>query len=337
MIRKTLIWTTIASSFLGIVFFLLLYQEYRPIASSDVIIERVRSNQFVGDLIYPSNKAGLPVVVFLGGSGGGFGNENEMKSLALNGYAVLSLAYFKEAGLPDKLENIPLEYFEHAFDWLKTRPEVDTNKLVLLGISRGAELALLLGSIYPQVKGVIAYSPGCFILPNATEISSDPDLTASWTLKGKPIPFAPIKRFEESGDKPINYNKYIEPLLSQTDAEEYVIKVENINGPVLLISGARDAVWPASKMAARIEERLKKNGFKHKFGNTVFENGGHDVFMIKDCLPVISSMVFKKIRLTIRGQQYDFNLGGTTGGVIESKIQSRKIVLRFLEGFKSSN
>jgi dienelactone hydrolase len=338
LIRKIIIWIAVTSFLLGLALFVLVYQEYKPVHSSELIMESVRSPNLVGDFIYPSKESKLPVVVFLGGSGGGMGNETEMKSLALEGYAVFSLAYFKAAGLPEKLENIPLEYFENAFAWLNTRSQVDTSKIILLGVSRGAELALLLGSVYPQVKGVIAYSPSCFVLPNATEVEKETSLTASWTVKGNPVPFVAIKRFDENGDKPINYRTYIEPLLSQNNPfEEFMIKAENINGPVLLISGAQDAVWPASEMAGRIEDRLKKKGFKHELNNTIFEDGGHDVFMMKDCVPVVSGIAFKRIRLTIRGEQYSFNLGGTTMGVIDSKIESRKIALHFLEAFKSAN
>jgi dienelactone hydrolase len=321
----------------GLLFFILLYQEYRPADTNIISVEKVRSDGLVGDFICSKDEVGLPVVIFLGGSGGGLGNETELASLASNGYAVFSLAYFKEVGLPDKSENIPLEYFANAFDWLKTKPQVDTSKIILLGVSRGAELALLLGSTYPQVKGVIAYSPSCFMFPNATEVEKD-TLVASWTLMNEPIPFVPIKRFEADCEEAVNYAEYIEPLLVKSDLlEEFMIKVEKINGPILLFSGARDLVWPATKMSARIERRLKEKGFNHKFINTVFADGGHDLFLFKNCLPVISSIAFKKIKLVIRGQQYEFNLGGTTLGVIESKIKSRAISLRFLNSVKNAN
>jgi hypothetical protein len=115
-----------------------------------------------------------------------------------------------------------------------------------------------------------------------------------------------------------------------------MIKVEKINGPVLLISGADDLVWPASRMATRIEERLTKNEFGHRYINAIFDDAGHDLFMFKDCFPLISSIAFNKIRLNIRGDQYEFNLGGTPLGVMRSKTQSRKFSLQFLETFKNT-
>ena len=336
MTKKILKCIAVSTFLLGLILFLFLFQEYRPFDTSGLSIEHVRERNLVGDFIYPSAKTHLPVVIFLGGSGGGLGYEEELKSLALNGYSVFSLAYFNAIGLPNKLENIPLEYFENAFNWVKTKTQVDTNKLLLLGVSRGAELALLLGSNFPQVKGVIAYAPSCFVLPNATEVEED-TLIASWTLRDNPIPFAHIRRFEENTNVGINYRTYIEPLLEETNpAEDYVIKAEKINGPILLISGGQDLVWSASQMATIIEKRLKEYGFEHEFSNIIFEDGGHDLLMFKNCYPIISSIVFRKFKLNIRGQKYEFNLGGTVLGVIKSKVQSRTIALQFLDKFKNS-
>lgn len=336
MSRKIIIRFVVSILIVGLVFFAILFQEYRLTDTNELSIERVRQGNLVGDFIYPSTATALPVIVFLGGSGGGLRHEEELKALALNGYSVFSLAYFNEAGLPDKLENIPLEYFENAFNWLKNKRQVDSSRLLLLGLSRGAELALLLGSHYPQVKGVIAYSPSCFVLPNAIEIEKD-SLIASWTFKGSPISSARIRRFEEVSTVDINYKKYIEPLLAQSiETEDHVIKVEKINGPVLLISGQQDLVWPASQMATRIEERLKNHSFHHGFKNIVFEHGGHDLLMFKNCYPIVSSIIFRKFKLTISGRQFEFNLGGTVSGVINSKVQSRRITLEFLDSFRNS-
>lgn len=67
-----------------------------------------------------------------------------------------------------------------------------------------------------------------------------------------------------------------------------------------------------------------------------FEDAGHDLFMFKDCLPVISSIAFNKIRLNIGGNQYKFNQGGTPLGVMRAKKRSRKLSIQFLEMFKST-
>lgn len=79
--------------------------------------------------------------------------------LASNGFPTLALAYFKFEHLPEQLQEIPLEYFQSVIDWLQNREEVDANKIGLFGRSKGAELSLILGITFSQIKAVVASSP----------------------------------------------------------------------------------------------------------------------------------------------------------------------------------
>ena len=71
-------------------------------------------------------------------------NEIRAKLLASNGFAVLALSYLGANGLPSNLQDIPLEYFELTFTWLKDQPNIDSSRVGLFGGSRGAELSLIL-------------------------------------------------------------------------------------------------------------------------------------------------------------------------------------------------
>jgi hypothetical protein len=56
----------------------------------------------------------------------------------------------------------------------------------------------------------------------------------------------------------------IEDSLTQVDAvKEATIKVENINGPVQLISAANDEIWPSTRMSIDIQNKLLANDFPH--------------------------------------------------------------------------
>ena len=50
-----------------------------------------------------------------------------------------------------------------ALDWLKARPRVDTQKIVVIGVDVGASLALIASGRFPEVRTVVA------IKPNLTE------------------------------------------------------------------------------------------------------------------------------------------------------------------------
>jgi len=215
-----------------------------------------------------SRRTGL---LMLTGSGGGYPDDAAARDLARAGYPVLALAYFRDReGNPPELEqkqlrNVPLEYIFKALDWLEARPEVRADRIVLMGESRGAELALMIGSLRPDVAGVIAYSPQ--ELRWAAVGGGD----AAWTLNGVPLPYAegvynratPMSQFTDILDGPVDVRNAA------------AIEVEHIHGPVLLISSRADALSPSARMANDIEARLRANGFSYRVENVQYENASH--------------------------------------------------------------
>jgi fermentation-respiration switch protein FrsA (DUF1100 family) len=141
----------------------------------------VRTDGLVGTLFAPQRASALPGIIVIGGSGGGL-REGQAALLASAGYPALALAYFAEEGLPKSLEEIPLEYFERAIHFMQRRPEVDGERIAVLGGSRGGELSLLLGATFPEIKCVIAYAPSGLIW------GGFPNEGAAWTYQGKPLP-----------------------------------------------------------------------------------------------------------------------------------------------------
>jgi dienelactone hydrolase len=133
---------------------------------------------FAGELFTPAGTGRRPAVVVLGGSSGGLPGF-QASTLAARGYPALAVAYFNYPGLPQTLSRIPLEYFARALTWLSRQPGVDPAHVLVLGVSRGSEAALLLGVHYPRlVHGVIG------MVPSDVAICSFPG-----TLDGKPLPY----------------------------------------------------------------------------------------------------------------------------------------------------
>jgi len=92
-------------------------------------------------------------------------------------------------GLPADLASIP-QYFGKAIDWLQQRPDVDPERLAILGSSRGGEAALLVGATFPAVKAVVANVPSHVVWQG-----SEPDRqnkTSSWMLGGRGLPFVSL-------------------------------------------------------------------------------------------------------------------------------------------------
>jgi dienelactone hydrolase len=233
-----------------------------------------RERGLVGTLLLPP-RAGLhPGVVVLGGSSGGL-REPLAALLASHGCAALALAYFGAEGLPPQLADIPLEYLETALDWMVARPEVRGERCALLGTSRGAELALLLGATFPRVGAVIAYAPSG-VRWGAVGASGP-----AWTYRVEPLPVVPDRVPPEldvaiSAREPIRATEwYLYNLEDEAALEPAMIAVERIVGPVLLISGEDDQMWPSTMMAERIMRRLAERRFAWPYRHLRYLGAGH--------------------------------------------------------------
>jgi dienelactone hydrolase len=130
-----------------------------------MIKREVNEAGLVADLLYDGDQP-RKAIIMLGGSEGGktwSRIRQPVELLVQRGYAIFSLAYFKAQSLSGTLEEIPLEYFEKAFAWLSVQPGIVADKVAILGGSKGAEAALLLGSRYPQIKAIVAFSPSSVV------------------------------------------------------------------------------------------------------------------------------------------------------------------------------
>ena len=231
----------------------------------------VREGGLVGQFFAPVGASRRTSVLMLGGSGGSYPDEAAARDLARAGYPVLALAYFRDRqGNPPELEQkelrrVPLEYMFKALDWLKARPEVRADRIVVIGESRGAELALMIGSLRPDVTGVIAFSP--LELRWAAVGGGD----AAWTLNGVPLPYV-----EGVYNRATPMSQYTDILDRPADVRNpAAIEVERIHGPVLLISSKADALAPSARMANDIEARLRAHGFSYTVENVQYENASH--------------------------------------------------------------
>nr|WP_262904710.1 alpha/beta fold hydrolase [Hymenobacter lucidus] len=186
------------------------------------------------------------------------------------GYPVLSLAYFKVPTLPAELENIPLEYFATAMKWLAQQTPGKRKGILVVGWSKGAELALLLASRYPAVKGVVAISPSSVVWAG---ILKDWKKTpgSSWTAQGRPMPSVP---FNATGATSL-LTLYANSLQNQPAATAAAIPLERSKAAVLLLSSSQDDIWPAALMCEQLMARLQEKKYTRSYRHLNYPELGH--------------------------------------------------------------
>jgi dienelactone hydrolase len=277
--------------------------EQIPVADD---VERVTLHEGAlrGTLFLPAGKDQHPAVLVLGGSEGGM-PARRAAWLASHGYAALALAYFRYDDLPKELARIPLEYFGEALTWMTHRPEIASGRIAVMGISRGAELALELGSIYPVLKAVVAYSPSNVLNPACCGFNA---AFPAWTWKGAGLAFRPTR-----------------PTFKQdVMVMRSVIEVEQTKGPILLVSGDADRVWASSSMADSIVARLKQSHFTYNVEQLKYPHAGHGAGR-----PELVPAWMGATTNPTSGREVE--MGGTQKGNAESSLDAIPKVLDFLQ------
>ncbi|MET9224907.1 acyl-CoA thioester hydrolase/BAAT C-terminal domain-containing protein [Lentzea sp. NPDC003310] len=238
----------------------------------------VREDGLVGTLFAPEDDGGeLPGVIVLSGSEGGL-HETDAALLAAHGFVTFALGYFGLRGLPEHLVDIPLEYFGKAIDYLSDR----AGAIGVLGGSRGGELALLVGATFPQVKAVVSVVGSGVVTqgigPGGNLLQKLSYETASWTLKGEPLPYLPYEIGEELRARIVNDEPVPLRLAFSTEdgiPEDTEIPVERIAGGVLLISSGQDDGWPSTELSDVAVRRLKDHEHPFPYEHVVYPEAGH--------------------------------------------------------------
>jgi dienelactone hydrolase len=304
----------------------------RAFAGPDVTSRPVPAPGIVGTLWHPGGGGPYPGVVLLGGSDGG-PLDHAAALLAGHGHAVLSLRYFGVAGRPPALLDIDLEYFDEALRWLLAQPEVAGTRLSLVGLSRGGELALQLGAVFPIVAAVVAGSPAG--IRHAGLPPDYADFTRpAWRYRGEPLPFLPGRRTPGSAvrffaawtlRRPFRQRSMFERALRDRDqVERASIEVERIDGPVLLISGGRDALWPADRFGDDVLRRLRVHGHRYPVRHLRYADAGHFV-----CFPYGLPSLPPMTRLGVH-PRLTIDFGGTAAANAAASRESWAEILGFL-------
>jgi pimeloyl-ACP methyl ester carboxylesterase len=266
--------------------------------AAEIVKRELRDAALVGDYYVESDQRDCRPMLLLGGSEGGIAwhGSDQIAEFVGTGYGVLALAYFGAPGLPASLQRVPLEYFDHAVDWLLRESDCAAHRVAVVGGSKGAEAALLLASRNADVGLVVVLSPSAYVFWGIRRDAGSAEVHSSWSENGRDVPFAPFIDNETRRRALANYRAmefidvYRDALRDAETRERASIAVERMRAPVLLVSGSEDRLWPSAEMAQAIVERLARHAYPFTVENVVV-NHGHGVGARSDVLRKVLDFV----------------------------------------------
>ena len=277
-----------------------------------------------GLLGYAEGGDTLNGVLALGGSDGGVPHYL-MRLLVQEGFVCLALAYFNTPRTQPALIEVPLERIERGLLWLRSQPGVRTRdgRLCVVGASKGAELALLIAATFPHLVGpVVAYTPSGVVWQGIDFATPRPPLRSSWSLGTQPLPFVPYPA--DVGPSMSAHGLSALPIYDRglDDGEavdQAVIPVERASGPLLLISGGDDRMWPAARMCEMVVDRMRGVGRGHLVRHLHFPRAGHVLFPYEPPKEA-------------QGPPVSFDLGGSAEAAMDAHASAWPEVVRHLRG-----
>ncbi len=311
----------------------------RTVLGEGVRSIEVDDSRLVGRLFLPPGRGPHPTLIQWGGSGGGV----QLRRAALyagHGVATLALGYFRVPGtvVPPTLERVPVEYIERALAWLREQPDLVTDHVGVAGTSRGGELALLAASLIPDLWPVVAWVPSAYAWGEHAQPGADPRGTRpSWTWRGQDIPFiAPTSDPQDFllRDGVSSHSlAFLRSIERAPEPEQARIAVERIAGPVLLVGGEDDALWPSGWFVREIAADARRRGFTHPLETWVFPEAGHAISIENE--PTTFLALGSDTSGSDRGRLIPdvtdtFHYGGTPQGTAAANREMRSVLWRFL-------
>lgn len=202
----------------------------------------------------PGRASGPPAVgvLVLAGSSGRV-DADRARLLAAHGALAVAIRWFGGPGQPPGICEVPLETFTAVVSALG---RAGVRRVGIVGLSKGAEAALLVAARDRRVDAVVAVSPSAYAWANVGpgRDGRDRPLRSSWTWGGEAVPFVPYdESWTPGGPPPVAYAGVYQSSLAahpeRAAAAAISLAPGDVDAEVLLVAGGDDQLWPSERFA----------------------------------------------------------------------------------------
>ncbi len=243
-----------------------------------------KEHGFVGHLAEPDSGSEKAVIIIMGGEQSILPGIKFAERFADYGITGLSVSLFGAEGLPDSPNQVPVDMFIPAVQYLRDVKKID--HISVYGQSMGSIFAVLAAQYIGGFENLIMVSPTHVPFEGTLKDKKTMTGISVATWKGKDIPcvcadFSKVKagKYQNHPDAKCRVTgmwvAYHDAYKDVKRANEARLAVEKSGARVLLIAGDEDEAWPAEFSVREIESNLKAVNYDKDVKVIVYPHGSH--------------------------------------------------------------
>ena len=242
------------------------------------------ANGFVGHLAEPDGGSDRAVIVIMGGEQSLLPGTIIAERFADFGITGLAVSLFGAEGLPDSPDQVPLDLFVPAVEFLRREKKIA--HISVYGQSMGSIFAVLAAQYIGGMENLILVSPTHVPFEGTKKDKRTLTGRSVATFRGEEIPFvtADFSRWKPSRyyDHPDAKHRvmgmwvaYHHAYADKAREERAALCPEKTGARILLIAGEEDEAWPSAYSVRLLEKRLRDTAYDKDYKAIVYPHGSH--------------------------------------------------------------
>lgn len=239
---------------------------------------------FVGHLAEPDEGSERAVIVIMGGEQSLLPGIKFVERFADYGITGLAVSLYGTEGLPDGINEIPLEMFIPAVDYLKKVKKIE--HISVYGQSMGSIFAALVAQHIGGIENLIMVSPTHVPFEGTMPDKKTTTRRSIATFGGEDVPFVHMDFAKLKAGKYYKHPgawhrvtglwiSYYNAYQDKAAEKAAWLHLEKTNARILLIAGDEDEAWPAEYSVNALKKYLDDLSYEKDVKVIVYKHGSH--------------------------------------------------------------